>query len=601
MKRIIALVLSLVMAMSLCVSPAWGAEDATEQAAQEFVNTYLSNDEGSIYGHVKGFDDSLAKMFDSEGAWNELDAAVQTRVNELLDAAYDGLSYEKLWEWVQGFMFMVEYLVIAEGDYEGYIISTDPNGGTLVDPDPPHNTYAVQPFTQEIWQRIVDAEEAFNALSDDAKEYLEKLMTEPGFGLNNEVQPADLPICNFTELLTAAKENLAAYSTEQAAQDFVDAYLSNDEGEIFGHVKRYDGSLGKMFASEGAWNDLSDEEQTRVNELLDAAYDGLSYEKLWEWVQGFLFMVEYLVVADGDYEGYIISTDSKGGTLVDPDPPHNTYAVHPFTHEIWQRIVGAEDAFNALSADAKDYLARLMAEPGFGLNNEVKPANLPICNFEELLEAAKKNLEDYEAIGSTLKDVGVDPEGATQLTTEMVKAIDEGAKIWIDIDVTENETVSTEKQEQFKEEQKKNGFSGYSINKYLEIDVLMTVEGYNNPVLVSTTVEEVWIPICDAKPGFDYAVMREHAGEITLLTAGNKSVVVRGDGKVYVKSSQFSTYAVLEKPKTTGGYVGGYVPVTEETDTTVTSPKTFDAGVGVSVAVTILSMTGMVWLGKKKD
>ena len=390
-------------------------------------------------------------------------------------------------------------------------------------------------------------------------------------------------------------------ATEQAAQEFVNTYLSNDEGSIYGHVKGFDDSLAKMFDSEGAWNELDAAVQTRVNELLDAAYDGLSYEKLWEWVQGFLFMVEYLVVADGDYEGYIISTDSKGGTLVDPDPPHNTYAVHPFTHEIWQRIVGAEDAFNALSADAKDYLARLMAEPGFGLNNEVKPANLPICNFEELLEAAKKNLEDYEAIGSTLKDVGVDPEGATQLTTEMVKAIDEGAKIWIDIDVTENEAVSTEKQEQFKEEQKKNGFSGYSINKYLEIDVLMTVEGYNNPVLVSTTVEEVWIPICDAKPGFDYAVMREHAGEITLLTAGNKSVVVRGDGKVYVKSSQFSTYAVLEKPKTTGGYVGGYVPVTEETDTTVTSPKTFDAGVGVSVAVTILSMTGMVWLGKKKD
>ena len=32
MKRIIALVLSLVMAMSLCVSPAWGADEATEQA-----------------------------------------------------------------------------------------------------------------------------------------------------------------------------------------------------------------------------------------------------------------------------------------------------------------------------------------------------------------------------------------------------------------------------------------------------------------------------------------------------------------------------------------------------------------------------------------
>ena len=139
--------------------------------------------------------------------------------------------------------------------------------------------------------------------------------------------------------------------------------------------------------------------------------------------------------------------------------------------------------------------------------------------------------------------------------------------------------------------------------KYIQVDkkYLHFTLYYLQALCVSNTVEEVWIPVCDAKPGFDYAVMREHNGEITLLTAGNKSVVVRGDGKVYVKSSQFSTYAVLEKPKTTGGYVGGYVPVTEETDTTVTSPKTFDAGVGASVAVTILSMTGMVWLGKKKD
>ena len=251
MKRMMALVLSLVMLINLCASPAWGADEATEQAAQEFIAAYLSNDEGEIFGHVKGFDGSLSKMFDSEGAWNELSDEVQTRVNELLAAEQDGLSYEKLWEWTQGFLFMVEYLVIAEGDYEGYIISTDPNGGTLVDPDPPHNTYAIQPFTQEIWQRIVAAEEDFNALSDDAKAYLEKLMTEEGFGLNNKVQPADLPICNFEQLLAAAKENLA--TLEQAAQDFVDTYLSNDEGSIYGHVKGFDGSLSKMFDSEGVY------------------------------------------------------------------------------------------------------------------------------------------------------------------------------------------------------------------------------------------------------------------------------------------------------------------------------------------------------------
>ena len=601
MKRIIALVLSLVMAMSLCVSPAWGAEDATEQAAQEFVNTYLSNDEGSIYGHVKGFDDSLAKMFDSEGAWNELDAAVQTRVNELLDAAYDGLSYEKLWEWVQGFMFMVEYLVIAEGDYEGYIISTDPNGGTLVDPDPEYNTYAIHPFTYEIWQRIVGAEDAFNALSDDAKAYLERLMTEEGFGLNNEVQPADLPVCNFAELLTAAKENLAAYSTEQAAQDFVDAYLSNDEGEIFGHVKGYDGSLGKMFDSEGAWNELSDEAKALVNDLLDDAQPELSYEKLWEWVQGFMFMAEYLVVAEGDYEGYIISADPNGGTLVDPDPPHAEFAVQPFTHEIWQRIVGAEEAFNALSADAKEYLEKLMTEEGFGLNNGIKPADLPICNFTQLLEKAKENLEAYETIGSKLEEEGIDPEGATQLTTEMVEAIAGGAEIKVEVKaaIVEKNDVNPEKQAAFEQKLEDQGYSAYNIDRYLEIEVLMMVDGFEDPVVASQTIEARWIEVGEAKSGFDYAVLREHDGEITLLV-GNQYVRVRGN-RVEVSSKLFSTFALLEKPKTTGGYVGGYVPVTEETDTTVTSPKTFDAGVGASVAVTILSMTGMVWLGKKKD
>ena len=602
MKRIIALVLSLVMAMSLCVSPAWGAEDATEQAAQEFVNTYLSNNEGEIFGHVKGYDGSLGKMFDSEGDWNELGEEVQTCVNELLDAAYDGLSYEKLWEWVQGFMFMVEYLVIAEGDYEGYIISTDPNGGTLVDPDPEYNTYAIHPFTHEIWQRIVGAEDAFNALSDDAKAYLEKLMTEEGFGLNNEVQPADLPVCNFAELLTAAKANLAAYSTEQAAQDFVDAYLSNDEGEIFGHVKGYDGSLGKMFDSEGAWNELSDEAKALVNELLDAAYDGLSYEKLWEWVQGFMFMVEYLVVAEGDYEGYIISTDPNGGTLVDPDPPYAEFAVQPFTHEIWQRIVGAEEDFNALSADAKEYLEKLMTEEGFGLNNGIKPETLTVCNFSALLTAAKENLVAYEKIEDDLKEMNINPDGESQLTAEMVEAIDKGAKIWVDIQVSNNDSVSEEKQEQFKNAQESaTGYEGYTINKYFEIEVLMKVEGFEDPVLASRTEKEIWIPLGQARWGYDYAVLREHNGEIVLLTAGDKAVMVDGHGQVCVKSNQFSTFALLEKPKTTGGNMGSYVPPVEESEPQVTSPKTFDAGVGVSIAVTILSMTGVVWLGKKKD
>ena len=413
MKRIIALVLSLVMAMSLCVSPAWGAEDATEQAAQEFVNTYLSNDEGSIYGHVKGFDDSLAKMFDSEGAWNELDAAVQTRVNELLDAAYDGLSYEKLWEWVQGFMFMVEYLVIAEGDYEGYIISTDPNGGTLVDPDPPHNTFFVMPFTHDIWERIVDAEAVWNKLSDNAKAYLDRLLTEEDFGLNSGLNPSTLQVASFTDLLKEAKENLSVY-------DQIESKLAGENSAMVGG-------------------------------LTPAMVDAIA--------------------------------------------------------------AGEEVEFKVLDGE------------------------------EQKIDAGSVGSETKDAFEQAMKDFDL---------------------------------------------------KGHTISSYLEIEIQMRVDG-GQPYSINRTADKIEICLGKAEPGREYTVLRNHEGKIDLLDA-----YVR-NGLIYAKSSFFSTYAVVEKPKTTGGYVGGYVPVTEETDTTVTSPKTFDAGVGASVAVTILSMTGMVWLGKKKD
>ena len=389
-------------------------------------------------------------------------------------------------------------------------------------------------------------------------------------------------------------------ATEQAAKEFIDTYLSNDEGKIFGHVKGYDGSLSKMFASEGAWNELGKDAQTRVNELLDVAHPGLSYGKLLEWTQGFLFMVEYLVIAEGDYEGYIISTDPNGGTLVDPDPPHNTFAIQPFTQEIWQRIVDAEEAFNALSDGAKEYLGKLMTEEGFGLNNKVQPADLPVCNFTQLLEKAKENLEAYDAIGSKLKEVGIEPEGANQLTADMVQAIANDAKIEVEVkaEMVHKDDVNAEKQAAFEQKLEDQGFSAYNIDRYLEIEVLLKV-GNSDPVLASRTVEAMWIDVGEAKSGFDYAVLREHEGEITLLV-GNQYVRVRGN-RVEVSSKLFSTYAVAEKPKTTGGNFGGYTPVVGGADVTVTAPKTFDAGLGVSVAATILSVTGMAWIGKKKD
>lgn len=386
-------------------------------------------------------------------------------------------------------------------------------------------------------------------------------------------------------------------ATEQAAQDFVKTYLSRDDGSIFGHVKGYDGSLSKMFASEAAWNDLSGEAKTRVNELVAEAHSGLSYETLLEWTQGFLFMVEYLVVAEGDYEGYIISTDPAGGTLVDPDPPYNTYAVHPFTHEIWQRIVAAEEDFNALSADAKEYLEKLMTEEGFGLNNGIKPETLEVCNFSALLTAAKENLVAYEKIEDDLKEMNINPDGESQLTADMVEAIAGGKKVEVEVkaEMVVKDTVNSEKQAAFEQELEEQGYTGYNIDRYLEIEVLMTVQGFD-PVLASRTVEPIWIDLGEAKSGFDYAVLREHEGELTLM-AGNQYVVVRGDGHVYVKSDLFSTYAVVAKPKIIGGTTGGY---TSESTVSVEAPKTFDAGVSAYAVTAILSMTGMAWVSKKR-
>ncbi|MBO5123025.1 MAG: hypothetical protein J6B99_07660, partial [Oscillospiraceae bacterium] len=296
----------------------------------------------------------------------------------------------------------------------------------------------------------------------------------------------------------------------------------------------------------------------------------------------------------------IISTDPNGGTLVDPDPPHNTFAIQPFTQEIWQRIVDAEEAFNSLSDDAKEYLGKLMTEPGFGLNNDIKPADLPVCNFAQLLEKAKENLEAYEDIGSKLEEVGVEPESVDQMTADMVEAIADGAKIEVEVkaEMVHKDAVNAEKQAAFEQKLEDQGFSAYNIDRYLEIEVLLKV-GNSDPVLASRTVEAMWIDVGEAKSGYDYAVLREHEGEITLLV-GNQYVRVRGN-RVEVSSKLFSTYAVAEKPKTTGGNFGGYTPVVGGADVTVTAPKTFDAGLGVSVAATILSVTGMAWIGKKKD
>lgn len=387
---------------------------------------------------------------------------------------------------------------------------------------------------------------------------------------------------------------------ETEAQEFIDTYLTNDNG-IISYVKGYDGSLRGVLASKEAWDTLTDAAKEKVNELVAAAHPDLSYETLWEYSQGFIFMIENLMIyeegGEVDFEGYIFSTDPKGGTLVDPDPPHDTFFVMPFTHDIWKRIVGAETVWNDLPDNAKAYLDRLLTEEDFGLNSGLNPSTLQVASFTDLLKEAKENLSDYERIESKL--AGANSAMVGGLTPAMVDAIANGEKVEFKVLDGEEQkidagSVGSETKDAFEQAMKDFDLKGHTISSYLEIEIQVRVDK-GTPYSINRTADKIEICLGKAEPGREYTVLRNHEGRIDLLDA-----YVR-NGLIYAKSSYFSTYAVVEKPKTTGGYVGGYVPVTEESDTTVTSPKTFDAGVGLAAAATVLSMTGVVWLGKKKD
>lgn len=384
------------------------------------------------------------------------------------------------------------------------------------------------------------------------------------------------------------------------AQEFIDTYLTNDNG-IISYVKGYDGSLRGVLASKEAWDTLTDDAKAKVNELVAAAHPDLSYETLWEYSQGFMFMLEYLMIyeegGEEAFEGYIFSTDPKGGTLVDPDPPHDTFFVMPFTHDIWERIVGAEPAWNDLPDNAKAYLDRLLTEEDFGLNSGLNPSTLQAASFTDLLREAKENLSDYDQIESKL--AGANSAMVGGLTPAMVDAIADGETVGFKVLDGEEQkidagSVGSETKDAFEQAMKDFDLKGHNISSYLEIEIQMWVDE-GTPQSINRTADKIEICLGKAEPGCEYTVLRNHEGKIDLLDA-----YVR-NGLIYAKSSYFSTYAVVEKPKTTGGNFGGYTPVVGGADVTVTAPKTFDAGLGVSVAATILSVTGMAWVGKKRD
>ena len=154
--------------------------------------------------------------------------------------------------------------------------------------------------------------------------------------------------------------------------------------------------------------------------------------------------------------------------------------------------------------------------------------------------------------------------------------------------------------------------SDAKIVSYLDIDVKVfvnTVHVGNATVLPEDEAVTVCIP-ADVVATFNfgevptgytrhYYVIRFHNGVAEKLDAEMVN------GELVFESHLFSTYAVVYEDTPVyygwgGGYVGG-TTTTPDADETVTSPDTFDAGVVLYVGMSVAAAVGTVTLSKKRE
>ena len=149
------------------------------------------------------------------------------------------------------------------------------------------------------------------------------------------------------------------------------------------------------------------------------------------------------------------------------------------------------------------------------------------------------------------------------------------------------------------------------LGDYLDINIEVYVDNTHIGYITKLPAEvEVVIP-ANMLPEFpsynnsyytrEYYVIRLHDGVAMRLNAE-----MVNDGLSF-KSKLFSTYAVAYEDVYTGGW-GGYYPIvggtttTPDADETVTSPKTFDAGIGLYIGMSIAAAAGSaVIMGKKRE
>ena len=146
------------------------------------------------------------------------------------------------------------------------------------------------------------------------------------------------------------------------------------------------------------------------------------------------------------------------------------------------------------------------------------------------------------------------------------------------------------------------------IAAYLDIDIKVVLNGEaigeitELPKPIKVVIPAASLDFDELKAGFTrkVSVLRFHDNTVEKLSAKLES-----NGDVSFESNLFSTYAVVyEDVKTSGGYYPGYYvpPVSStEKDNDIKSPETFDAGIALYVGVSVMGAIGTVVLSKKRE
>jgi len=257
---------------------AWAAEQLDIIDSLIFISNYIKQNEET---HEIDNDAIIA----GEEAWTNLNDRVKSFVNGMLpEYELDASTYPELLLKAKAIKFLNENLTV--------------NGQVIVEAN------------NSNYQQIIDAEENYNALSDEVKEIVNKILTEKG----NTTYP---------ELLLKAK-----------AIKFLNEKLTVNEQVI---VEANNSNYQQIIDAEENYNALSDEVKEIVNKILTEK-GNTTYPELLLKAKAIKFLNEKLTVN----EQVIVESNNSN----------------------YQQIIDAEENYNSLSDEVKEIVNKILTEKG---------------------------------------------------------------------------------------------------------------------------------------------------------------------------------------------------------------------------------------------